>query len=122
MSAGMGATRCSSGGSAQVPQPQLALRILAADYYCAERTTPLDQVYNHASARVEPRKVKVPVIRLFGCLPNGRKACILVHRYYPCLYVPFDDATAKGSVLSPRSLCSHGLAPCLCVSRIYALH
>lgn len=65
---------------------QLSLTILSIDHYQSIPHSSFDQL----STQFGGPNFKVPVLRVFGTLNTGQKACLHVHQVYPYFYIPYD--------------------------------
>nr|CAD7571396.1 unnamed protein product [Timema californicum] len=60
-----------------------------ADFYMSTPIRTLDVGYSDfRGAEVK----QIPVIRVFGSTPTGRKACLHIHGVFPYIYIPYDGS------------------------------
>jgi DNA polymerase zeta len=78
-----------AGGSGGSQQPAFSVRIVSIDHYLAEPVEGLDVTSSQFMGL--PTLSKVPVIRIFGATPGGKKTCLHMHKVFPYLYVSVPD-------------------------------
>ncbi|XP_023941797.2 DNA polymerase zeta catalytic subunit [Bicyclus anynana] len=65
--------------------PEFSVRLVVCDHYLAKPLPGVDVIYSEF--RGSDIK-QVPVLRIFGPTPDGRKACLHVHGVFPYFYIP----------------------------------
>ncbi|CAK1598542.1 unnamed protein product [Parnassius mnemosyne] len=65
--------------------PEFSLRIVVCDYYLTKPISGVDVIYSEF--RGSDIK-QVPVLRVFGPTPDGKKACLHIHGVFPYFYIP----------------------------------
>ncbi|CAG4991602.1 unnamed protein product [Parnassius apollo] len=65
--------------------PEFSIRIVICDYYLTKPIPGVDVIYSEF--RGSDIK-QVPVLRVFGPTPDGRKACLHIHGVFPYFYIP----------------------------------
>ncbi|KAJ2952055.1 hypothetical protein O0L34_g4319 [Tuta absoluta] len=71
--------------SSSIVKPEFSVRIVVCDHYLTKPIPGIDVIYSEF--RGSDIK-QVPVLRIFGSAPDGRKACLHVHGVFPYFYVP----------------------------------
>ncbi|XP_045535006.1 DNA polymerase zeta catalytic subunit [Papilio machaon] len=66
-------------------KPEFSIRIVVCDYYLTKPVPGVDVIYSEF--RGSDIK-QVPVLRIFGPTPSGRKACLHIHGVFPYFYLP----------------------------------
>ncbi|XP_048007668.1 DNA polymerase zeta catalytic subunit isoform X2 [Leguminivora glycinivorella] len=66
-------------------KPEFSVRIVVCDHYLTKPIPGIDVIYS--DFRGSDIK-QVPVLRIFGPTPDGRKACVHVHGVFPYFYIP----------------------------------
>ncbi|XP_068631167.1 DNA polymerase zeta catalytic subunit isoform X2 [Battus philenor] len=66
-------------------KPEFSLRIVVCDHYLTKPIPGIDVIYSEF--RGSDIK-QVPVLRVFGPTPDGRKACLHIHGVFPYFYLP----------------------------------
>ncbi|XP_072939379.1 DNA polymerase zeta catalytic subunit [Epargyreus clarus] len=77
--------RCSSDKSSLLVNPEFSVRIVVCDHYLTRPVPGIDVIYSEfRGSNIK----QVPVLRIFGSTPDGRKACLHVHGVFPYFYIP----------------------------------
>ncbi|XP_045493795.1 DNA polymerase zeta catalytic subunit [Colias croceus] len=66
-------------------KPEFSVRIVVCDSYLTKPLPGIDVIYSEF--RGSDIK-QVPILRIFGSTPDGRKACLHVHGVFPYFYIP----------------------------------
>ncbi|XP_045765392.1 DNA polymerase zeta catalytic subunit isoform X1 [Maniola jurtina] len=66
-------------------KPEFSVRIVVCDHYLTRPLPGIDVIYSEF--RGSDIK-QVPVLRIFGPTPEGRKACLHIHGVFPYFYIP----------------------------------
>ncbi|CAH2071696.1 unnamed protein product, partial [Iphiclides podalirius] len=75
----------SSFSDSSLRKPEFSLRIVVCDHYLTKPIPSVDVIYSEF--RGSDIK-QVPVLRVFGPTPDGRKACLHIHGVFPYFYLP----------------------------------
>ncbi|KAI4311109.1 hypothetical protein MLD38_036033 [Melastoma candidum] len=70
-------------------------QIVSIDYYVAPPVPEVDVCYSSFHGE---KVNEVPVIRIYGSTPGGKKMCLHVHQVFPYLYVPCSDIPLDGDL------------------------
>ncbi|XP_041971282.1 DNA polymerase zeta catalytic subunit [Aricia agestis] len=65
--------------------PKFSVRVVVCDHYTTKPVPGLDVIYSEF--RGSDIK-QVPVLRVFGSTPDGKKACLHIHGVFPYFYLP----------------------------------
>ncbi|XP_039749695.1 DNA polymerase zeta catalytic subunit isoform X1 [Pararge aegeria] len=74
-----------SGSDVTNIKPEFSIRIVVCDHYLTKPLPGIDVIYSEF--RGSDIK-QVPVLRIFGPTPDGRKACLHIHGVFPYFYIP----------------------------------
>ncbi|KAI4310958.1 hypothetical protein MLD38_035900 [Melastoma candidum] len=72
-----------------------SVRIVSIDYYMAPPVPEVDVCYSSFHGE---KVNEVPVIRIYGSTPAGKKMCLHVHQVFPYLHVPCSDIPLDGDL------------------------
>ncbi|KAM3960998.1 LOW QUALITY PROTEIN: DNA polymerase zeta catalytic subunit [Aphomia sociella] len=79
-----------------IPKPEFSIRIVVCDHYLTKPEPGLDVIYSDfRDADIK----QVPVLRIFGPTPDGKKACIHIHGVFPYFYVPCPSSNPEPQFL-----------------------
>ncbi|KPJ02898.1 DNA polymerase zeta catalytic subunit [Papilio xuthus] len=77
-------------------KPEFSIRIVVCDHYLTKPVPGIDVIYSEF--RGSDIK-QVPVLRIFGPTPEGRKACLHIHGVFPYFYLPCPTSNPEPQLL-----------------------
>ncbi|XP_038222862.1 DNA polymerase zeta catalytic subunit [Zerene cesonia] len=77
-------------------KPEFSVRIVVCDSYLTKPLPGIDVIYSEF--RGSDIK-QVPILRIFGSTPDGRKACLHVHGVFPYFYIPCPTSSPEPQFL-----------------------
>ncbi|XP_001949189.2 DNA polymerase zeta catalytic subunit [Acyrthosiphon pisum] len=63
--------------------------LVTIDHYMSNPADGFDSLYSEFWGT---QILKVPVLRVFGCTPNGEKCCLHVHGVFPYIFIPLEES------------------------------